>query len=125
MPYKDFTVGEILKSVDVDDYLMRQAVMVFDDSTARGSALGSVVAEGMVTYLKDTDRLEQYNGTAWVAAGVDSFTTSGSAGALLYSNGTAGVLWSAQGQVGQTIISNGTAGIKYENTISPLLLLGV
>lgn len=125
MAYKDFTIGEILKSVDVDTFLMRQAVMVFDDSAARSSAIGSVVTEGMVTYLKDTDRLEQYNGTAWVAAGVDSFTTSGSAGAILYSNGTAGVLWSAQGQAGQAIISDGTAGIRYENSISPLLLLGV
>lgn len=125
MPYKDFTVGQVLTSAEVDDYLMRQAVMVFDNSTQRGTALGTAVAEGMVTYLKDTDTLQQYNGTAWGAVGVDSFTTTGSAGAILVSNGTAGVVWSQIGQAGQTIISNGTAGIAYENTISPLLLLGV
>jgi hypothetical protein len=125
MPYKDFTVGQTLTSAEVDTYLMEQAVMVFDSSAARSSALGTVVKEGMVTYLKDTDVVQQYNGTAWSPVGVDSFTTTGTAGALLVSNGTAGVVWSSAGQEGQAIISNGTAGISYENTISPLLLLGV
>jgi len=125
MPYKDFTVGQTLTSAEVDIYLMEQAVMVFDDATARSSALGTVVKEGMVSYLKDTDVVQQYNGSVWSPVGVDSFTTTGSAGAVLVSNGTAGVVWSAQGQAGQTIISNGTAGISYENSISPLLLLGV
>lgn len=125
MPYKDFTVGQVLTSAEVDQYLMQQAVMVFDNASARSSALGTVVAEGMVTYLKDTDIVQQYNGTAWAPVGVDSFTTTGSAGAVLISNGTAGVVWSSAGQAGQTIISNGTAGIAYQNSISPLLLLGV
>ncbi len=125
MPYKDFTVGQTLTSAEVDTYLLEQAVMVFDSSAARSSALGTVVKEGMVTYLKDTDVLQQYNGTVWSPVGVDSFTTTGTAGALLVSNGTAGVVWSSAGQTGQAIISNGTAGISYENTISPLLLLGV
>lgn len=125
MPYKDFTVGQTLTSAEVDTFLMEQAVMVFDNASARSSALGTVVKEGMVSYLKDTDALQQYNGTAWVPVGVDSFTTTGTAGALLISNGTAGVFWSAPGQAGKTIISNGTAGLTYDNPISPLLLLGV
>lgn len=125
MPYKDFTVGQTLTSAEVDIYLMEQAVMVFDDASARSSALGTVVKEGMVSYLKDTDVVQQYNGTVWGPVGVDSFTTTGTAGALLVSNGTAGVVWSSAGQAGQTIISNGTAGISYQNSISPLLLLGV
>lgn len=125
MPYKDFTVGQTLTSAEVDTYLMEQAVMVFDNSAARSSALGTVVKEGMVSYLKDTDVVQQYNGTVWGPIGVDSFTTTGSAGGVLVSNGTAGVVWSAVGQAGQAIISNGTAGISYQNSISPLLLLGV
>lgn len=125
MPYKDFTVGQTLTSAEVDTYLMEQAVMVFDNASARSSALGTVVKEGMVSYLKDTDTVQQYNGTIWGPVGVDSFTTTGTAGNLLQSNGTSGVVWVANGQSGQTIISNGTAGIAYENSISPLLLLGV
>lgn len=125
MPYKDFTVGQVLTSAEVDEFLMRQTVMVFDNAAQRGSALGTAVVEGMVTYRKDGDIVEQYNGTTWSAVGVDSFTTTGTAGNLLISNGTAGVAWFANGDKGQAIISSGTAGIVYENTISPLLLLGV
>ena len=105
MPFKDFAVGEVLTSADVDTYLMRQTVMVFDDNAARSSALGTLVTEGMVTYRKDGDIVEQYNGSAWSAVGVDSFTTTGVKGQYLESNGTAGVVW--------------------QNSISPLLLLGV
>lgn len=125
MPFKDFTVGEVLTSADVDEYLMRQAVMVFDDASARSSALGTLVTEGMVTYRKDGDLLEQYDGSSWGPVGQDSFTTTGTAGYLLTSLGTAGVGWIDNGTTGQTIISNGTAGVTAVNTISPLLLLGV
>ena len=65
MPRKVFVAGEILTAADVNTNLMDQAVMVFDDSTARGSAIPSP-SEGMVTYLKDTDALEKYT-TAWEA----------------------------------------------------------
>jgi hypothetical protein len=45
---------------------MDQSIMNFADSTARGSALGTAVAEGMVSYLNNTDSLEVYRtiGTA-------------------------------------------------------------
>lgn len=105
MPYKDFTVGQTLTSAEVDIYLMEQAVMVFDDSTDRSTSLGTVVKEGMVSYLKDTNTVEQYDGVAWAPVGVDSFTKSG--------------------QKGQALRSNGTAGVVWENSISPLMLMGV
>jgi len=69
--FKDFQVGEVLTSSDVDGYLMQQTVMRFADSAARGSALGTAVgtsvalAEGMVAYLDDAGRTEFYDGTAW------------------------------------------------------------
>jgi hypothetical protein len=66
MPRKVFVAGEILTAADVNTNLMDQAVMVFDDSAARGSAIPSP-SEGMVTYLKDTDQLEKYT-TDWVPA---------------------------------------------------------
>jgi len=67
MGFKDFTAGEVLTASDVDNFLMRQTVMVFDDSAARGSALGTLVTEGMVTYRKDVDLLEFNNGTEFRA----------------------------------------------------------
>jgi len=65
MPRKVFVAGEILTAADVNTNLMDQAVMVFDDSAARGSAIPSP-SEGMVTYLKDTDAVEKYDGSAFV-----------------------------------------------------------
>jgi hypothetical protein len=41
--------------------------MVFASAAARTTALASVLAEGMVTYLKDTDVVEIYTGAAWVS----------------------------------------------------------
>ena len=63
-----FVAGEILTAANVQSFLQDQAVMVFDDDTARGSAIPSPT-EGMVTYLKDTDNVEKYNGAAFVPVG--------------------------------------------------------
>lgn len=68
--FKDFVDGEILTATQVDTYLMQQAVMVFDDSAARTTALTSVLAEGMITYLKDVNAVEKYDGSSWSAIGV-------------------------------------------------------
>jgi len=105
MPFRDFTNGQVLTGDQIDTFLMRQAVMIFDDDTDRATQLGTFVAEGMVSYLKDIDRLQKYDGSNWGPVGEDAVLN--------------------QGEVGQDVISNGTAGIAYQNSISPLLLLGV
>ena len=73
-----FVAGEVLTAANVQGYLQDQAVMVFDDSAARGSAIGTAT-EGMVTYLKDTDALQVYK-TDWEdvapAAVVPTLTSS-------------------------------------------------
>jgi hypothetical protein len=46
---------------------MRQSVMVFDDSSARDTALSAVLAEGMVVYLKSDSSVLKYDGSNWVA----------------------------------------------------------
>lgn len=61
---KVFEALDVLTAADVMGYFMDQAVMVFDDSTARGTAIGTAT-EGMVTYLKDTNALEKYDGSSW------------------------------------------------------------
>ena len=74
MPRKVFTAGEILTAADVNTNLMDQAVMVFDDSAARDSAIPTP-SEGMVTYLKDTDALEKFDGSNFVTVSPpDGFT---------------------------------------------------
>jgi hypothetical protein len=61
---KIFVANDVLTAAEVNGYLMDQAVMVFDDSSARSSAIGTAT-EGMVSYLKDTDAVQYYDGSSW------------------------------------------------------------
>lgn len=65
--FKSWVAGDVLEAAELNGYLMSQAVMVFADAAARTTAL--TFAEGMVTYLEDTDQVEKYDGTAWVPVG--------------------------------------------------------
>ncbi len=66
--YKLFNTGDVLTAAQVNTYLMEQTVMVFADAAARTTALTGIVSEGMISYLKDTNAVEVYNGSAWVAS---------------------------------------------------------
>jgi len=63
--FKDFTTGEVLTAADVDGYLM-QGIWVFANATARDAAVTSP-QEGNACYLKDTDVIQVYTGSAWAA----------------------------------------------------------
>ena len=65
--FKDFVTGEVLTAADVDGYLM-QGVWVFANAAARTAAVTSP-QEGNMSYLKDTNSIEYYSGSAWVASG--------------------------------------------------------
>jgi hypothetical protein len=74
--FKDFTTGEVLTAADVDGYLM-QGIWVFASAAARDSAVTSP-QEGNACYLKDTNQVLTYSGSAWVAVGGGSpLTTKG------------------------------------------------
>lgn len=62
---RTFQPGEVLTASNVMNYLQDQAVMNFAGTAARGSAIGTAVSEGMVSYLKDTNVVEAYDGSAW------------------------------------------------------------
>ena len=70
---KLFTSGSVLTAAQVNTYLMDQAVMRFADETARTNAFGGLgeptLAEGMMSYLMDTDSVQVYDGSAWVSVG--------------------------------------------------------
>ena len=68
MPRKVFVANEILTASDVNEFLMDQSVMVFAGTAARGSAIPSP-SEGMVTYLEDSNQVQVYNGSSFVAVG--------------------------------------------------------
>lgn len=66
--YRTFVAGEVLTATNVQGYLMDQAIPVFADATARDAAITSP-SEGQHCFLSDTDALQFYTGSAWVAAG--------------------------------------------------------
>ena len=63
--YKLFVNGNTLSASDLNNYVNQQTVMVFANTGARTTALASVLAEGMVSYVTGTG-LQYYTGTAWV-----------------------------------------------------------
>ena len=74
----EFTTGDVLTAADANGYLASQVVMVFADSAARTAAIASP-QEGMISFLKDTNAVEAYDGAAWVGVGGGSspLTTKG------------------------------------------------
>ena len=67
--YKLFNTGDVLTAAQVNTYLNEQTVMVFASSAVRTSALSGVLAEGMMSYLQDTNAVEVYDGSSWVSVG--------------------------------------------------------
>jgi len=65
--YKLFNTGDVLTAAQVNTYLMEQSVMSFANAAARTTALSGILAEGMVSYLQDTNVVEVYTGAAWVS----------------------------------------------------------
>lgn len=65
--FKTFATGDVLTAADTNGYLM-QGVWVFANAAARTAAVTSP-QEGNASFLKDTNALEIYDGTSWVAYG--------------------------------------------------------
>ena len=90
--YKLYLTGDVLSAADVNNYLQEQTVMRFASSAARTSALSLVLAEGMVSYLQDTNAVEVYDGAAWVGVGNSGDITGVTAGTGISGGGTSGTV---------------------------------
>lgn len=88
--YKLFNTGDVLTAAQVNTYLQQQVTMVFANSTARTTALSGVLAEGMMSYLQDTNAVEVYNGSSWVNVGNSGDITAVTAGTGLSGGGSSG-----------------------------------
>lgn len=122
--FKTFNTGDVLTASDVNTYLMQQTVMVFADASARSTALGANVAEGMLSYLKDTNAVERYDGSSWGAIGAGDIEGV-TAGTGLTGGGTSGTVTlsfdqanygGGQWAAGKNKIINGDFGIWQRGT---------
>ena len=76
---KVFAAGEVLTAANVQGYLQDQVVQVYDDATDRSTVLGTAVTEGMVSYLKDVNTVQVWDGSAWKVVTSDPTITSSTA----------------------------------------------
>lgn len=63
--FKNFVDNEVLFASDLNDYLMKQTVMVFDSPGVRDSTIPSP-SEGMLAYTRNDDTVRYYSGAAWL-----------------------------------------------------------
>ena len=132
--YHLFSTGEVLTAANVNDYLMKQTVMIFASASARTTALSGVLREGMLSYRLDAHVLEVYNGTIWEAPETNlttkgdlaTFDTAptrlavGSDGQTLVANSAnaSGLGWATQQIAGKNCLINGGFDIWQRGTSS-------
>jgi len=90
--WKEWAIAEVVEASDFQTYIQDQVVQVYANTGARGSALGTAVADGMVSYLEDTNSVEVYYSAAWNSISNPGDITAVTAGTGLTGGGTTGAV---------------------------------
>ncbi len=65
--WKSYSTGDLISATEFQTFVQDQVIQVYANATARDTALGTSDAEGMFCFLKDSDELQFYDGSSWVA----------------------------------------------------------
>jgi hypothetical protein len=126
-----FNTGDVLTAAQVNTYLNEQTVMVFASSAARTSALSGVLAEGMMSYLQDTNSVEVYDGSNWVSVGstgditgITTGTDSGLSGGVTSGTATLRLKLEFDAETGTTytLVAGNLNQLVTLNNASPITL---
>ena len=129
--YKLFNTGDVLTAAQVNTYLNEQTVMVFADSAARTSALSGVLAEGMMSYLQDTNAVEVFDSSSWVSVGssgditgITTGTDSGLSGGVTSGTATLRLKLEFDAETGTTytLVAGNLNQLVTLNNASPITL---
>jgi hypothetical protein len=113
--FREFIAGETLDEDAINDFLM-QGVLVFAGTAARGSAITSPV-EGQFAFLKDSDSVEFYDGSAWVP-----FESGAQPAVVSSTTGSPGTVTSG-GYTYYTFTGDGSMIFSYSGKCSYVLLV--
>jgi hypothetical protein len=114
---KVFTAGDVLTAAQVQGFLQDQAVMVFAGTAARSSAIATP-SEGMVAITTDTDELQYYNGSSWVAGLPFGAWTSYTPTLTNITLGTGGTTSFKYAQLGKVVVVRGNITLGTSGTVT-------
>jgi hypothetical protein len=119
--FKTFTTGEVLTAADTNGYLM-QGVLVFASAAARDAAITSP-QEGQCCYLKDTDAVLTYSGSAWVGfddSNAIQNTIVDAKGDIVAASASDTPARLAVGNNGEILVADSSAatGLRYQGSIA-------